>query len=166
MSNKMNKGMYSSNSGNWSTPQEFFDMLDDYFHFELDVCGSIGNNKCLHYFDETDNGLEQDWKKVNWCNPPYGRVIGDWIKKAYEESLKGATVVCLVPARVDTKWFHDYCFKYGEVIFIKGRLKFGNSNNSAPFPSAIVIFGGENKGIYGTIKNNATVFPAKEKIKI
>ena len=154
----MNKGMYSSSTGNWSTPQAFFDMLDNYFNFELDVCASIGNNKCLHYFDEADNGLEQDWKKVNWLNPPYGKEIGNWIKKAYEESKKGNITVLLVPSRTDTKWFQDYCFKYGEVIFIKGRLKFGGSKNSAPFPSAIVIFGGKNKDGYRTIENNATIF--------
>ena len=159
----MTKGMYSSNTDNWATPQAFFDMLDKHFHFELDVCASEDNHKCLNYFDKTDNGLEKNWSKVNWLNPPYGKVIGDWIKKAYEESKKGCTVVCLVPARTDTKWFHNYCFNYGEVIFIKGRLKFGNSNNSAPFPSALVIFGGGNEGTYRTIENNVTIFPAKEK---
>ncbi|MGD7664880.1 DNA N-6-adenine-methyltransferase [Brevibacillus laterosporus] len=78
--------------------------------------------------------------KVCWMNPPYGKEIGKWVKKAFEEASKGATVVCLLPARTDTKWWHEYCMK-GEIRLVKGRLKFGDSNNSAPFPSAVIIFG-------------------------
>jgi hypothetical protein len=73
-------------------------------------------------------------------NPPYGRAIKDWMAKAYDSSKNGAKVVCLVPARTDTAWWHDYAMK-GEITFLRGRLKFGNSKNSAPFPSALVVFG-------------------------
>ena len=84
-------------------------------------------------------GYRTEWRGVCWMNPPYGRTIGNWMKKAYESSLEGATVVCLVPARTDTGWWHNYAMK-GDIEFIKGRLKFGGSKNSAPFPSAVVVF--------------------------
>lgn len=134
-------GMMSSNTDLWETPQDFFDELDREFHFELDVCATAENRKCRKFFTKVEDGLSQEWKGICWMNPPYGREIGKWVQKAYESSLKGATVVCLIPARTDTKWFHDYCI-HGEIRFIRGRLKFGNSNNSAPFPSAVVIFRG------------------------
>lgn len=99
------------------------------------------NAKCVKFFTQEDDGLSQEWKGVCWMNPPYGRDIGKWMKKAYESSLEGATVVCLVPSRTDTKWRHDYSMK-GEIEFIKGRLKFGGGKNSALFPSAVVVFKG------------------------
>ena len=77
-----------------------------------------------------------------WCNPPYGREIGKWVEKAYNESLAGVTVVMLLPARTDTKWFHDYIYGKAEIRFVRGRLKFGDSKNSAPFPSMVIIFRG------------------------
>lgn len=134
-------GMMSSTTDLWETPQDFFDELDREFHFDLDVCATAENCKCSKFFSKADDGLTKEWKGICWMNPPYGREIGKWVKKAYESSLSGATVVCLIPARTDTKWFHDYCI-YGEIRFIRGRLKFGKSNNSAPFPSAVVIFRG------------------------
>ncbi len=135
----MNKGLFSSNSGDWETPQGLFDELNKEFCFDIDVCADDSNAKCYTYYTEKDDGLNMKWEGVCWMNPPYGRAIGKWMKKAYESFLEGVTVVCLVPSRTDTRWWHDYCMK-GEVRFIKGRLKFGNSKNSAPFPSAIVIF--------------------------
>lgn len=135
----INKGLFTSNTDLWATPQDFFDKINQEFNFELDVCANAENAKCDKYFDEYMDGLKQLWKGTCWMNPPYGRVIGEWVKKAYESSLQGATVVCLLPARTDTRWWHDYCMK-GEIRFVKGRLKFGNSKNSAPFPSAVVIF--------------------------
>ncbi len=132
--------MFSSKTNMWATPQEFFDRLDAVFHFEIDVCASAENAKCSRYFTSEDNGLEKEWYGICWMNPPYGRGIGKWVEKAYRSAKEnGATVVCLVPARVDTRWWHDHCAK-GEVYFIKGRLKFGDSTNSAPFPSAVVVF--------------------------
>ena len=111
------------------------------FYFDLDVCASDENAKCSKYFTEEDDALSKDWKGVCWMNPPYGRQISKWIEKAYQESKKGATVVCLIPARTDTSYWHKFIFPYAkEIRFIKGRLKFGKSNNSAPFPSALVVF--------------------------
>lgn len=130
---------FSSATDLWATPQEFFDKYDAIFGFDLDVCANAENTKCLDYFDLDRNGLTQEWKGSCWMNPPYGRGIGAWVAKAYESSLAGATVVCLLPARTDTAWWHDYCAK-GEVEFIRGRLKFGGHKNSAPFPSAVVVF--------------------------
>ncbi len=134
--------MFSSKTDDWETPQDLFDKLDQEFEFNLDVCATQDNRKCRNFYTKELYGLKQDWHGVCWMNPPYGREIGKWVQKAYEESLKGSTVVCLLPSRTDTRWWHDYCMK-GEVRFIKGRLKFGNSKNSAPFPSAIVIFRGD-----------------------
>ena len=132
--------MFSSKTDMWATPQDFFDQLNKVFKFEVDVCALPENAKCSTYYTPSDNGLEQDWRGVCWMNPPYGREISAWVEKAYRSAnTNGATVVCLLPARVDTRWWHKYCSK-GEVLFIKGRLKFGGSKNSAPFPSAVVIF--------------------------
>lgn len=133
----------SSNTDQWATPPELFAELNAEFGFTLDSCASEWNYKVSNYFSIADNALEQDWNGVVWMNPPYGREIGKWMRKAYESARGGATVVCLIPARTDTRWWHDYATK-GEVRFIKGRIKFHNNNgeplNSAPFPSAIVIF--------------------------
>lgn len=135
----LNQGMFSSASDEWETPQYLFDELNREFHFNIDVCATQENAKCEQYYDKSMDGLLQSWAGGVWMNPPYGRNIGKWVKKAYESSLNGATVVCLLPSRTDTAWWHDYCMK-GEIRFIRGRLKFGNSKNSAPFPSVVVIF--------------------------
>ena len=135
-----NDGVFSSDLNDWETPQWLFDLLNKEFKFTLDVCANKDNAKCKRYYTPKDNGLEQDWKGTCWMNPPYGDAIPAWIQKAKEEASKGTTVVCLVPARTDTEWWWNNCI-YGEVRFLKGRLKFGNSVNSAPFPSAVVILG-------------------------
>jgi phage N-6-adenine-methyltransferase len=134
--------MYSSSSGEWETPQDFFDSLDAVFHFTLDVCATSENAKCERYFTKADDGLAQPWEGTCWMNPPYGREIGAWVKKAYDSSLTtGALVVCLLPARTDTKWWHEYVIAHaGKIEFIRGRLKF-SGKGSAPFPSAVVMFG-------------------------
>ena len=131
---------FSSKTDLWATPQDFFDNLNLEFNFKTDVCATKDNAKCEKYFTKEQNGLEQKWNGVCWMNPPYGREIGKWIKKAYESSFEGAVVVCLIPARTDTSWWHDYVQKAKEIRFIRGRLKFGGNKNSAPFPSALVIF--------------------------
>ncbi|NDD55916.1 adenine methyltransferase [bacterium] len=123
----------------WETPKDFFDEYNDLYKFETDVCAIKENAKCDRFFTPEQDGLKQEWTGICWMNPPYGREIGKWVKKAYESSLTGATVVCLIPARTDTRWWHDYCMR-GDVKFIRGRLKFGSSKNPAPFPSAVVIF--------------------------
>ena len=136
---------YSSKTNEWSTPQDFFNELDKEFNFTLDPCSTRENAKCTKYFTVEDDGLKQDWSNdVVFMNPPYGREIKYWVQKAYEESLKGATVVCLIPSRTDTKYWHDYIFgKADDIRFIKGRLKFGGSKNPAPFPSAVVVYKGK-----------------------
>lgn len=136
----INDGLFTSNTYMWATPQNFFDRLNEEFNFELDVCATSDNAKCAKYFSPEDDGLQQEWQGVCWMNPPYGRAIGQWVKKAFESSLDGATVVCLLPSRTDTKWWHDFCM-LGEIRLVRGRLKFGDGKNSAPFPSAVVIFG-------------------------
>lgn len=140
----INKVLYSSENEVWETPQDLFNMLDDEFHFDIDVCATPENAKCSKFFSPLDDGLAQDWQGVCWMNPPYGKKIGAWMKKAMEAET---TVVCLVPSRTDTKWWHEYAMKASEIRFIKGRLKFGDSKNSAPFPSAIIVFGKTHKDL-------------------
>jgi site-specific DNA-methyltransferase (adenine-specific) len=137
----------------WETPQWLFDKLYNEFEFHLDVCASDSNHKCNTYITEDKDSLSWGWKDYVlasegyvsptlscWMNPPYGRGIDVWMKKAYEESFKGCIVVCLVPARTDTNWWWKYALQAYEIRFIKGRLKFGGADNCAPFPSAIIIF--------------------------
>ena len=130
---------FRSDSPEWATPQDLFDELDAEFHFATDVCATAENAKCSRFYTRADDGLAQDWRGVCWCNPPYGREIGAWLQKARTAAEKGATVVCLVPARTDTRWWHEHVTK-ADVRFLRGRLKFGGSKNSAPFPSALVVF--------------------------
>ena len=122
----INSGLFTSNTDVWSTPPDFYKKLDDEFHFDFDPCP----------LNPTFDGLSVKWGKRNFMNPPYGRVIGFWVKKASENPL----TVCLLPARTDTRWFHDYIYNKAEIRFVKGRLKFGGGKNSAPFPSMVVIF--------------------------
>lgn len=142
----MTTGMYTSKTDVWETPIDFFKKLEQRFSFDVDVCALPENAKVANFYSPDDDGLSQDWSKYNtcWMNPPYGRVISKWIEKAYNESLNGTTVVALVPARVDTRWFHDFIYNKNntEIEFIKGRLTFGNAKSNAPFPSMLVIFKG------------------------
>lgn len=140
--------MFSSKSDNWATPQSFFDKLDKEFNFDCDVCATSENAKCNVFISPEMNGLVSVWGKVNWCNPPYSRV-SDWVKRAYWDMLDyGNTTVMLIPSRTDTRYYHDYIWNEAtdnwrlgvRGRFIKGRLKFGDSKNSAPFPSMLVIF--------------------------
>lgn len=143
----MNKILFSSQKEDWETPQDLFDELNREFHFTVDVASNDNNYKIKKHYTEKENGLLQNWdNEVVWCNPPYGKEISKWVEKAYLS--KGITVM-LLPARTDTKWFHKYIYKEGsvQIRFIKGRLKFGNSKNSAPFPSMIVIFEKQEKGV-------------------
>lgn len=131
---------FSSATDLWATPQDFFDKCNAEFGpFNLDVCASPENAKAPRYFTRDNDGLAQEWTGACWMNPPYGRAIGHWMRKAWQSAQGGATVVCLVPANTDTAWWHDYATK-GKIRFIRGRLKFGGQKNSAPFPSALVIF--------------------------
>ncbi len=131
-----NKVMFSSLKLDWKTPADLFKKLNSEFHFDYDPCPSSPKH----------DGLKISWGKRNFVNPPYGKEIGKWIKKGFDESLKGKLVVFLIPSRTDTKWWHDYIMKSKEIRFIKGRLKFSGNKNSAPFPSAIVIFNLKSNG--------------------
>lgn len=123
----------------WGTPQWLFDALHKEFGFTLDPCSDGSNAKCPKFYTPRENGLLRDWgTETVFMNPPYSEV-DEWMRKAYGAAQEGATVVCLVPARTDTRWWHEYVMK-GEVRLIRGRLKFGNAENSAPFPSAIAVF--------------------------
>ena len=135
--------MFSSKTDEWATPQDFFDKLNDEFHFTLDPCADEFNHKCQKYFTEQQNGLIQDWSgETVFCNPPYGRETQHWVQKCFSEVYSGncPCAVMLIPARTDTRWFHKYIYKKAEIRFIKGRLKFGDSENAAPFPSMVVVF--------------------------
>ena len=131
---------FSHNKDDWETPRHIFDYFNRIYKFDLDVCANADNAKCKRYFDDSENGLKQIWYGDCWMNPPYSN-CAEWIKKAYEESRSDilCRVVCLIPARTDTRYWHEYV-THGSVFFIKGRLKFSNSKNSAPFPSCVVIF--------------------------
>ena len=160
---------FSNNSNEWETPLDLYNKLDKEFNFTLDPCATPSNAKCIKYYTKRDNGLSKDWSGERvFMNPPYGREIKHWIEKAYRESRKGAVVVCLIPARTDTSYWHDWIFPYAhDIKFLKGRIKFKHSesgfkayyceqlnfldeseseiiqagiDNPAPFPSAIVIF--------------------------
>jgi site-specific DNA-methyltransferase (adenine-specific) len=139
----MNTSLYSSKRTDWATPQAFFDELNEEFHFTLDACALPENAKCKLFHTPETNGLVQDWSgHTVFCNPPYGRDIRKWVEKCHFESCKKETkVVLLIPARTDTSYFHRYIYKkVKEMRFIKGRLKFSSTKNTAPFPSMVVIF--------------------------
>jgi len=144
----ISKALYSSRSEEWATPQAFFDALDAEFHFDLDAAATSDNAKCSRYLTRADRGYLgalglywAEWGKCIWCNPPYGRGIGQWFAKAREAQAAGATVVMLAHARTDTRWWHEHVQGVAsEVRFVKGRLKFGDGRQSAPFPSAVIIY--------------------------
>lgn len=142
MKPRITKGLFTSRTDEWETPPATFRDLDAEFHFTLDPCATHENHKCPHYFTKEQDGLAQDWGgQVVFCNPPYGRAIADWVRKAANEAKKpGTAVVMLIPARTDTAYFHDFIYnKAKEIRFIRGRLHFNNAG-AAPFPSMIVIF--------------------------
>nr|DAH32300.1 MAG TPA: DNA N-6-adenine-methyltransferase [Caudoviricetes sp.] len=142
MTDEQLDGMFSSATDEWATPQEFFDELNSEFHFTLDPAANEENHKCETFFTKEQNGLTCQWGgHTVFCNPPYGREIGKWVQKAWEEHKKnGNTVVMLLPARTDTQWFHKYIYGKAEIRFVRGRLKFGGAAWNAPFPSMVVIF--------------------------
>lgn len=138
----MNNVHFSSKSDEWETPPEFFEQIEQEFGpFNLDVCATSKNSKCAQFIPRKTDGLKVPWDKKNWCNPPYSD-LAKWIEKARTEQKHGNLTVMLMPARTDTKAFHQYIYKKRgvQIRFIKGRLKFNGSKHSAPFPSMIVIF--------------------------
>lgn len=138
----INKGMMTSNTNEWATPIKFFEKLNEEFNFTLDPCATKENAKCKKYYTKEDDGLTKSWSGERvFCNPPYGREIPNWVKKCYEENkINNTFIVMLIPARTDTSYFHDYIYNKQVIRFIRGRLKFNDGKNPAPFPSMIVIF--------------------------
>lgn len=148
----INDALYSSRSEEWETPGYIFNPLRDEFHFTLDAAASGTNFKCARYISKAQNALNPNCNWVEqagfghsiWLNPPYGRKIGQWMAKAKHTAQIGCPVVCLVHARTDTLWFHNYCYNQSDVCvemrFIKGRVKFVGGKSSAPFPSMLIIF--------------------------
>ena len=139
--------MFSSVDHTWETPPDLFAELNREFNFTLDPCCSHENHLCESYYTKEDDGLSRDWRGTAFVNPPYGRELAQWVRKCHAEAGRGITSVMLIPARTDTRWFHDYIYNQAEVRFLRGRIKFGArgvaSTNSAPFPSMIVIFRGK-----------------------
>ena len=148
----MNKVLFSSNKCEWETPEWLYNFLNMYYHFTLDPCADKNNHKCDKFYTKEDNGLLQDWSgETVFCNPPYGRELYKWVEKCFCENAKNdVEIVMLIPARTDTRWFHQFIYNNNKcyIIFLKGRLKFGKAKNSAPFPSMIVVFkGGKNNDL-------------------
>jgi phage N-6-adenine-methyltransferase len=138
----IHSALYTSRSDEWPTPRSFFEALNDEFKFTLDPCATQKNAKCVRFFTQRDDGLAQDWRRHRvFCNPPYGKMMRAWARKCYESSRAGALVVLLAHSRTDTRWFHDWVYgKAHEIRFVRGRLRFGDGKQSAPFPSLVAIF--------------------------
>lgn len=137
----MNDVVFSTGNPEWATPRQLFAALDAEFGFTLDPCATPENATCPRYFTRADDGLSRSWaSSVVFCNPPYGYGIGKWVQKAYEEAQKGAPVVCLIPAKTETRYWHDYVMRAAEIRLIRGRLRFSGHAVNAPFPSAVVVF--------------------------
>jgi site-specific DNA-methyltransferase (adenine-specific) len=142
----VSKKLFSSATDEWATDPKLFAALDKLFHFSLDPCATPENAKCKLFYTRVDDGLALDWSGLRvFCNPPYGRGIGKWVRKCYESSLDGALVVLLVPSRTDTNWFHTWVQDKAEIHFMKGRQRFSNAMVNAPFPSLIAIYGREQR---------------------
>lgn len=147
----------SKDTDEWETPDYLYKSMDDIYSFTLDVCATDNNTKCDRYYTIEEDGLKGDWDRFNWCNPPYSRgQLERWLKRAYEETLKGNTTVVLMPSNTDTGYFHDYVWDervnswypwVDTVYMVNGRLKFSDVKNSARFPSMLVVFGGKDGSI-------------------
>lgn len=133
---------FESATVEWATPQEIFTPLADEFCFTLDVAANSENAKCTNFLTIEQNGLASAWSGVCWCNPPYGRELSKWVRKAVWETWNGVTTVMLIPVRSNTAWWHDLCIPFGEIRFVKGRPKFGNADEGLPWPLAIIVFRG------------------------
>lgn len=143
----INKALFSSKTDQWATPPDFFEELDREFHFDLDPCADETNHKTPEYFTKEQDGLLQDWSgRRVFCNPPYGRAIAAWVEKAYREGTKdGTIVVMLIPARTDTRYFHDFILHRSEIRFVPGRLKFNRGGGgSGEFGRRAVPVNGRN----------------------
>ena len=152
---------FTNKSNEWETPRCLFNELDKEFNFTLDPCCDHNNDKCEKHYTKKDNGLIQDWSnEVVFMNPPYGREIGVWIEKAYKESLKGAVVVYLIPARTDTRYWHDYIFPNAEIRFLKGRVKFLNNGEETYYIEQLGLFGEEDSQVVTSGGDMPAPFPS------
>ena len=152
---------FTNKSNEWETPRSLFKELDDEFNFTIDVCATKENAKCLRFYTKQINGLAQSWgNEVAFMNPPYGREIGVWVEKAYRESLIGAVVVCLIPARTDTRYWHDYIFPNAEVRFLKGRVKFLNNGEEVEYVEQLGLFGEEESEVVTSDGDMPAPFPS------
>lgn len=153
--------LFKSDKMDWETPDDLFSFLDQEFHFELDACATKENTKCKIFFDEEQDGLKKNWGAFEtvWVNPPYGTALKKWIRKGYQQARwEDITVVMLIPSRTDTKYWHDFVMKADEIRFIKGRVRFKGATNSAPFPSAVVVF----KGMFDSVTPKISTFDIKK----
>lgn len=146
------RALFSSDRTDWETPPELFATLNEIYHFDLDVCATAENAKCARFFSPQENGLTQEWRGMCWMNPPYGREIAKWVSKAWLAGQAGTTVVCLLPARTDAKWWHLYVMDATYIAFMPGRIRFVGAQAGAPFPSAVVIFGPGPKPPFPTVR--------------
>lgn len=141
----ISRALFTCDSEEWSTPQDFYDRLNDEFHFTLDPCATNENAKCGKFYTKEQDGLAQDWTgETVFCNPPYGRRVGAWCEKCYKHSQAGGLAVMLIHSRTDTKWFHDWVYGKAELRFIKGRLHFSEKDR-APFPSLVAVYRGKSE---------------------
>ena len=135
---------FESHKQEWETPRWLFDRLNREFGFTVDLAADATNAKCPAYFTAEMDALTLPWSGKCWLNPPYGarhHRLSDWVRKAYRETLKGdCAVVMLIPARTNTRWWHDYCMRAAEIRFLNGRPKFGDAKHGLPQPLAIVVF--------------------------
>jgi site-specific DNA-methyltransferase (adenine-specific) len=156
----INPGIMSSNTPEWATPQWLFNVLDRVYHFTLDPCSTHENAKCRKHYTREEDGLSQSWAgETVFMNPPYGREIGKWVGKCYADSVSGiGRTVALLPARTDTRWFHDCVYEWARIYFIRGRLKFGDGRGSAPFLSMIAVWNGSD----GEYKEMVTLFAGSD----
>jgi phage N-6-adenine-methyltransferase len=137
----IHRSLYSSRTDEWPTPKALFAALNREFHFTLDPCASRANTTCPRFFTKAEDGLRQDWgRHIVFCNPPYGRAVAVWVEKCFRAAQAGATVVLLIPSRTDTRYFHDWIYNKAELRFVRGRLRYGDGVQSAPFPSLIAIY--------------------------
>ena len=152
---------FTNKSNEWETPRSLFKELDDEFNFTIDVCATKESAKCERFYTKQTNGLAQSWEnEVAFMNPPYGREIGAWVEKAYRESLNGAVVVCLIPARTDTRYWHDYIFPNAEIRFLKGRVKFLNSGEEVEYIEQLGLFGEEKSEVVSSDGDMPAPFPS------
>lgn len=136
---------FESAKTEWETPTDLFAPLDAEFGFTLDVAADAANAKCKRFLTATDDGLATDWSGTCWCNPPYGRDLSKWVRKAVRQTWDGVTTVMLIPVRSNTAWWHDLCIPFGEIRFVRGRPKFGGADEGLPWPLAIIVFRGRPK---------------------